>query len=37
MNFFNSYDFFVKCLMINGYDNKYQIIVDNPSLTVVNQ
>lgn len=28
MNFFNSYDFFVKCLMINGYDNKYQIIVD---------
>lgn len=28
MNFFNSYDFFVKYLMINGYGGKYQVIVD---------
>ena len=28
MNFFNSYDFFIKYLMFNGYDGKYQMIVD---------
>ena len=28
MNFFNSYDFFIKYLMFNGYGGKYQMIVD---------